>query len=100
MELSHKEGLVLPAERAGPTRALTVSSLLLRLDALAAAGLLTREQFASLRNQCWAQDFTLIQAYESVRGGPGPGRACCPALTRVRPPPMPSAARQPPAHAW
>ncbi|GBF88551.1 starch synthase, chloroplastic-like protein [Raphidocelis subcapitata] len=61
-----QEGLVLPAERAGPMRAL-VSSLLLRLDALAAAGLLTAEQFASLRNQAWAQDFALVRAYQTVR---------------------------------
>ena len=60
-----QEGLVLPAERAGPMRAL-VSSLLLRLDALAAAGLLTAEQFASLRNQAWAQDFALVRAYQTV----------------------------------
>jgi hypothetical protein len=75
VELAHREGLVLQAHSGAALRAL-VSSLLLRLDALAAAGLLTPEQFAVLRNKAWAQDFGLIRAYETVRrrGAASPSR--------------------------
>ncbi|KIZ05811.1 hypothetical protein MNEG_2146 [Monoraphidium neglectum] len=66
VELAHKEGLVLPALKGGALRTL-VSSLLVRLDALLSASLLTAEQFAVLRNKAWAQDFGLIRAYDSVR---------------------------------
>lgn len=73
VELAHKEGLVLPAQQGGKLRAL-VSSLLLRLDALASSSLLTNEQFQVLRNKAWAQDFGLVRAYDTV-GGPV-GRVC------------------------
>ncbi|KAI8473263.1 MAG: hypothetical protein J3K34DRAFT_519107 [Monoraphidium minutum] len=66
VELEHHEGLVLPAQE-GPALRSLVSSLLLRLDGLLAAGLLSAEQFAVLRNRAWAQDFGLIRAYDSVR---------------------------------
>jgi hypothetical protein len=66
VELAHREGLVLQAHSGAELRGL-VSSLMLRLDALAASGLLTPEQFAVLRNKAWAQDFALIRAYDSVR---------------------------------
>lgn len=69
VELAHREGLVLAAQQGYALRAL-VSSLLLRLDALLSAGLLTPEQYAVLRNKAWAQDFGLIRAYDSVRSVP------------------------------
>lgn len=65
--MTHEEGLVLMSHTGAALRSL-VSSLLLRLDALMCAGLLTPEQFAVLRNKAWAQDFGLIRAYDSVRG--------------------------------
>jgi hypothetical protein len=68
VELAHREGLILQAHTGAALRSL-VSSLLLRLDALAALGLLTPEQFGVLRNKAWAQDFGLIRTYESVRRG-------------------------------
>jgi hypothetical protein len=68
VELAHGEGLVLPTQQ-GPALRSLVSSLLLRLDALLASGLLTSEQFAVLRNKAWSQDFALIRSYESVRRG-------------------------------
>jgi len=82
VELAHREGLVLQAHAGAALRGL-VSSLLLRLDALVACGLLTPEQFAVLRNKAWAQDFGLIRAYDSVRsalwgvGAGGWGRHGC-----------------------
>lgn len=83
VELAHREGLVLQRQQGTELRSL-VSSLLLRLDALAAAGLVTSEQYAVLRNQAWAQDFALIRAYESVGGAQrragGRRHAACHAL--------------------
>lgn len=69
MELAHREGLVLQRQQGAELRGL-ISSLLLRLDILAAAGLISSEQYAVLRNQAWSQDFALIRAYESVRRRP------------------------------
>lgn len=65
MQLSTEHGLLL-APQPGSQRAL-VSGLLLRLDALAAADLLSREQGALLRNLAWQQDVGLLRAYEQVR---------------------------------
>jgi starch synthase len=76
VELSHGEGLVLPSQHTSAFRSV-VSSLLLRLDALAAQGLLTPEQLAVLRNKAWAQDFALVRAYESVSAAPPPRVLAC-----------------------
>jgi len=69
VELSHKEGLVLPSQQGSSALRGLISSLLLRLDALASSSLINEEQLAVLRNKAWAQDFGLVRAYDSVSRG-------------------------------
>jgi hypothetical protein len=43
-----------------------ISSLLLRLDHLAAKKLLTGEQVGMLRTLAWSKDFALVESYSQV----------------------------------
>lgn len=53
-----------------------ISSLLLRLDALAAKRLVTVEQATMLRTLAWMKDFQLLKAYTQVSTSPRSGPCC------------------------
>jgi hypothetical protein len=44
----------------------SVSALMLRVEALAAKGLMSPEQTATLRTLAWSKDFSLLKLYEQV----------------------------------
>ena len=68
-ELTLGGGLI-QSGRGPPPRHL-VSSLLLRVEALAAAKKLTLDHGTLLRTLAWQRDFTLIDLYEKVWPGRG-----------------------------